>query len=130
MPDTNIWIKILNPSASPVKERFHNTDPETIRLCSVVKAELYYGAYRSQRREQNLELLRHFLVNYASFGFDDSAAYAYGEIRAQLAAQGTPIGPNDLMIASIAVVNRAILITHNTREFQRVPNLEIEDWES
>ncbi|WP_442921628.1 PIN domain-containing protein [Microcoleus sp. Aus8_D2] len=53
----------------------------------------------------------------------------YGEIRAQLAASGTPIGPNDLLIASIALANNLILVTHNTREFSRVEGLRLEDWE-
>jgi tRNA(fMet)-specific endonuclease VapC len=61
--------------------------------------------------------------------FDDRAAEFYGQIRARLAAQGLPIGPNDLMIASIALSNQLILITHNIREFSRVDGLQIEDWE-
>ena len=62
--------------------------------------------------------------------FDDEAARQYGIIRASLARLGTPIGPNDLMIASIALAQRAVVVTHNIGEFRRVGGLEIEDWES
>lgn len=64
-----------------------------------------------------------------SLDFDDKAALMYGKIRSDLASAGTPIGPNDLMIASIALVNDLILVTHNIREFSRVALLETEDWE-
>jgi tRNA(fMet)-specific endonuclease VapC len=65
---------------------------------------------------------------FHSYAFDDSAAERYGRIRADLVTQGTPIGPNDLMIASIALANNLILVTHNTREFARVDGLPLEDW--
>lgn len=61
--------------------------------------------------------------------FDDLAAERYGELRAHLDAAGTPIGPNDLMIASIALANSLTLVTHNTGEFSRVPGLRLEDWQ-
>jgi tRNA(fMet)-specific endonuclease VapC len=67
---------------------------------------------------------------FVSFPFDDHAADEYGRLRAQLARQGTPIGPNDLMIASIALAHRTTLVTHNTHEFSRVPGLPIVDWEA
>jgi len=129
VPDTNVWIKLLNPGETPVKERFRRPKPEEIRLCSVVKAELYFGAHRSSRKRENLALLESLFQIFASLPFDDRAAKIYGKIRAKLAASGTPIGPNDLLIASIALANRAVLITHNTSEFQRVRGLKIEDWE-
>jgi tRNA(fMet)-specific endonuclease VapC len=103
--------------------------PEEIRLCSVVKAELYFGAHRSSRKRENLVLLESLFKVYASLPFDDRAAKIYGKIRANLAASGSPIGPNDLLIASIALAGKAVLITHNTCEFQRVRGLKIEDWE-
>jgi tRNA(fMet)-specific endonuclease VapC len=94
-----------------------------------VKAELYYGAYRSSRLESNLELYREFFSEFVSLPFDGRAAEVYGRIRVQLERLGTPIGPNDLHIASITIANNLILVTHNTREFSRVEGLEIEDWE-
>jgi tRNA(fMet)-specific endonuclease VapC len=65
---------------------------------------------------------------FRSLPFDDASAEVYGRIRAQLGAQGNLIGPNDLLIASIALANNLTLVTHNTREFSRIPELRIEDW--
>ena len=129
LPDTNAWIRFLNPGESLVKEHLLAVAPATIRLCSVVKAELYYGAMRSRRITENLVLLDALFANFRSLSFDDEAARRYGEIRSTLSRNGTPIGPNDLMIASIASVHKAVLITHNTREFARVSGLKIEDCE-
>ena len=64
-----------------------------------------------------------------SLPFDDSAAEEYGRIRAHLANLGTPIGPNDLLIAAIALANKITLVSHNTAEFSRVPGLILEDWQ-
>ena len=72
--------------------------------------------------EPSSTLLNHFLI-------DDPAAEAYGRLRAELARRGTPIGPNDLMIAAIALAYALTLVTHNTAEFSRVPGLRLEDWE-
>ncbi len=76
-----------------------------------------------------LKKLNAFLSVFASFPFDDLAAERYGHIRADLASKGTPIGPNDLMIAAIALTNGATLITHNTKEISRVVGRRWEDWE-
>ncbi len=93
VPDTNVWIKLLNPGETPVKDRFRVARPEEIRLCCVVKAELYFGAYRSSRKKDNLALLESLFKVYASLPFDDRAAKIYGKIRAKLASSGSPIGP-------------------------------------
>ncbi len=102
---------------------------QDVVLCDIVKAELYYGAYRGTRLESNLALYQEFFGEFVSLPFDGNAAVVYGRIRAQLEALGTPIGPNDLQIAAIALANNLILVTHNTREFSRVDGLRIEDWE-
>jgi tRNA(fMet)-specific endonuclease VapC len=128
LPDTNAWIAYVNPGASAVKARFRAHPPTDILFCSVVKAELLYGAYRSSRQADNLRLLALLFQQFESLPFDDAAAEAYGHIRADLAAKGTPIGPNDLMIAAIALANNLTLVTHNTREFARVDGLPLEDW--
>lgn len=128
LPDTNTWISYLNPADSRIKTRLVEHRPEDIALCSVVKAELFYGAYRSSRREVNLHLLQVLFSRLPSLDFDDRAANYYGIVRADLASLGTPIGPNDLMIAAIAMVHDLVVVTHNTREFGRVQGLRIEDW--
>ena len=88
----------------------------------------WWGAFRSQRREANLSLLRTLFAAFPSFPFDDAAAEEYGRLRAALAARGTPIGPNDMLIAAIALAHDLTLVTHNTREFGRVEGLRLEDW--
>lgn len=127
--DTNACIRILNGQSMPLVERLRRETPHEIHLCSVVKAELIYGAYRSARPAENMRLLTRFFEPYESLPFDDRCAEAYGRIRSELERAGTPIGPNDLIIAATAVTHRLTLVTANTREFQRVIGLEIENWE-
>ena len=103
--------------------------PSEIALCSVVKAELLYGTRNSKRVEENLKLLDQFFTPLTSLPFDDRCAEEYGIIRAQLAAQGSPIGPNDLLIAAIARTHDVTLVTHNTKEFSRITGLRLTDWE-
>jgi tRNA(fMet)-specific endonuclease VapC len=129
LPDTNVWIRFLNPGENQAKDHFLSSDLSTIWFCSVVKAELFFGAMKSTRIPENLALLDELFANFESFSFDDDAARKYGDIRSDLARKGTPIGPNDLMIAAIASVHQAILVTHNTKEFTRVTGLTVEDWE-
>ena len=129
LPDTNVWIALLNASPTPVTERFRALNPAQIFLCDVVKMELYYGAFRSKRQERNLSVLERLFATFHSFPFDGAAARVCGEVRAMLAGTGTPIGPYDAQIAAIARVNQVTLVTHNVKEFERVPNLIVEDWE-
>lgn len=129
MLDTNACIHYLNHPVSPIRRRMELLRPVDVLVCSVVKAELYYGANRSRRKPETLASLEEFLSLLTSLPFDDNAARVYGKIRAELSSRGTPIGPNDLMIASIALANDVALVTHNTREFGRVDGLRIEDWQ-
>jgi tRNA(fMet)-specific endonuclease VapC len=128
--DTNAWISYLNSQTSPVRDRLKRLAPQDIATCSVVKAELLYGAYNSSRCEANLALLSNLFKEIRSYSFDDAAADCYGRIRADLTKRGAPIGPNDLMISAIALTNQLVLITHNVSEFGKVAELKIEDWES
>lgn len=127
--DTNAWIKLLNPHPSPVKQRIAASNPSEIMMCSVVKAELYFGAYKSTQQTTNLKLLAKLFAEFKSLSFTDEAAEVCGKIRAQLTKMGTPIGPYDLQIAGIALINNLVLVTHNLKEFSRIADLRIEDWE-
>lgn len=127
--DTNTCIHFLNGTSEPIRHRVESLAARDIALCSVVKAELLYGAIKSARAERNLERLQPFFSRFPSLPFDDAAAGAYGEIRARLERAGTPIGPNDLCIAAIARANNLTLVSHNAHEFRRVQGLQLEDWE-
>ncbi|MGZ8217316.1 PIN domain-containing protein [Methylomagnum sp.] len=129
LPDTNAWIRYLNPRPSPVKANFRNRPADKIFLCDIVKAELYFGAYKSARRDENLALLDDLSKEFLSLPFDGNAARHFGRIRAALAKAGTPIGPYDFQIAAIALNHNFTVVTHNVHEFSRVPGLIIEDWE-
>ena len=127
--DTNVCAVFLNGRSSSVRDRLLSNPAGEIAVCSVVKAELFYGAFRSNNPKRTLERQQAFLSRFVSLPFQDEAALVAGEIRAKLASIGTPIGSYDLQIAAIAVVNNLTLVTHNTREFERVDGLQFEDWE-
>jgi len=127
--DTNVCVVYLNGRASSLRDRLLATPTEDIVVCSVVKAELFYGAFRSNNPQRTLERQQAFLSQFISLPFQDEAALLAGRIRAKLANAGMPIGSYDLQIAAIALANNLTLVTHNIREFERVEGLQIEDWE-
>ena len=127
--DTNACIALLNGTSAPLVERLRQRAPSEIRLCSVVKAELLFGARHSARVNDNLRLLDRFFGTFRSLPFDDVAAEHYGAIRHDLEQRGEPIGANDLLIASIALAAQATLITANVDEFARVIGLQVENWQ-
>ena len=127
--DTNACIIHLKGKNFHLKQKLDNIPLSEIAVCSVVKDELFYGSLRSANPERNLRLQQEFLSQFLSLPFDDQSAVVFGEIRAQLAAKGTPIGAYDLQIAAIALANNLILVTHNTKEFSRISQLQLEDWE-
>lgn len=128
--DTNVCIRYLNGRAPSVQRRLRQLRPADVVACSIVKAELFYGSRRSHDPVRSLMVQREFLKPYRSLPFDDAAAEIAGLVRAQLADRGTPIGPYDVQISAIALANDCTLVTHNVREFSRVSDLMIEDWES
>ncbi len=128
--DTNACVRYLNGRAVSVRQRLAATPPGTVAVCSVVKAEMYAGAMKSNHPARTRVAQEEFLSQFTSLPFDDAAASIYAAVRAHLEAAGAPIGPYDLQIAAIALANNLILVTHNTREFSRVPGLALEDWEA
>ena len=126
--DTNVCIAFLNDVKSKIASRLTRLGPEDVKLCSVVKAELAYGARHSSRVEENLAKLSKFFELFESLPFDDAAAEHYGVLRAQLRRAGTPLGANDLLIAAIAVSADLTLVTRNQEEFRRVAGLRVEAW--
>lgn len=128
--DTNTCIGILTDRSPRLTARWKTMQASQLRLCSPVKAELWFGAAKSNKRAQVEQTLTVFFARFRSLPFDDQAARIYGVVRADLETKGTPIGPNDLLIASIALAGDLVLVTHNTAEFSRVNGLKLEDWET
>ena len=127
--DTTICVEHLRRSrSSSLTARLRALPAGDVCLCSVVRAEPVYGAHHGQNAQTNLVSVEQFVSHFTSLPFDDRAADHYGAVRSFLATARTPIGANDLLIAGIALANNLILITRNTREFQRVPGLSLEDW--
>ena len=128
--DTNAWVDFLRrPTESPIAQQLAQLSPQDVFTCSVVRAELVYGAFRSQHSARNLSQVTRLLSGFQSLPFDDAAADTCARVRIDLEAAGAQIGPFDLMIASIAVVNKLVLVTHNIDEFVRLPNLQVLDWQ-
>ena len=125
--DTNIWIGLARNEHALV-DRLARLAPEQILVCSVVRAELMFGARKSERVETNFHGFRQLLQPFESVPFDDAASEHYALIRASLERAGTPIGANDMMIASIALARDLVLVTRNQREFIRVVGIRTEVW--
>ncbi len=126
--DTNVCIAFLKGEDGLVRDRLLANAPGECKLCSVVKAELLFGARNSAKVEANLARLETFFGPFDSLPFDDRAAELYGTIRSQLKRGGTPIGSNDLMIASIALATDSTLVSRNQDELRRVAGLRLETW--
>jgi tRNA(fMet)-specific endonuclease VapC len=126
--DTDVCIYLINKRPSSVLEKLHACRAGDVGVSAVTVAELRYGASKSQRFRQNHEALDLFLAPFEMMAFDESAAIAYGEIRAQLEKAGDPIGPLDMLIAGQAKSLNVVLVTNNVREFKKVKGLKIEAW--
>ena len=126
--DTNTCIYFLNGKFESIKEKLLSLQPDRIKIPAVVKAELLFGAFKSQRREATVEKVEQFLSPFEIVSFGDRAAYEYGVIRVALEISGNQIGPNDLMIAATTIAENATLITHNVSSFSMVSKLKFEDW--
>ncbi len=127
--DTNICIYFLKGQKEEVSKNLKKLKPEQIKIPSIVKAELLLGAAKSQNSKKNKELILRFLEPFEIIPFGDTEAEIYSEIRSELEKKGKPIGPNDLLIASTVISGNGTLVTSNEKEFKRIPNLKVENWE-
>lgn len=127
--DTNVCIQILKGKSLNLKEKLQTIPNEQIVIPSIVRFELFYGAYKSNNSQKTLALVNEFLNSFSTLNFEDTIAEKAGEIRAYLDKSGTPIGPYDLIIAATAIISNLILISNNTKEFKRISELSIEDWQ-
>lgn len=126
--DTNVIIDVVRGKSPELERHFRYSHITDIAIPSIVIAELEYGAWHSGKYEENRRQFLPFTRNFRVIPFNENEAEVYGAIRQQLAAKGSIIGPNDLLIAATAIANDAILVTHNVKEFERIDNLRIEDW--
>ena len=128
MLDTDTCISLLKTRPEKISRRLSRLPVEDVGISSIVAAELWYGVALSEKKKQNEGALRDFLDFVKVLDWPAGACPVYGRIRAHLKKKGTPIGAMDLLIASHAAFLNAVLVTNNTREFDRVPNLKVENW--
>ena len=126
--DTNACVDYLTGRYPRVVARIQQSRPDELCLSSVVVAELRYGADHSARRRTNHARIDVLVEEIECVDFDLRAATAYGRVRARLEASGTPIGPNDMLIAAHAISRGLTLVTDNVIEFRRVKGLDVENW--
>jgi tRNA(fMet)-specific endonuclease VapC len=128
MLDTNICIRIIKDRPDPLCRKLSRLAVGDVAISSIVSAELWYGVASSEKKRQNEAALKDFLDYVEVIGWPSEAGPVYGRIRAELRKRGRPIGAMDLLIAAHAVHLGAVLVTENTKEFERVPDLKIENW--
>lgn len=126
--DTNAVMSLLGQESDALVDRVLDCSEGEIGIPAIVSHELYFGAYKSQRVSFNLETIRLLLRDFVVLPFDEEDSRQAGEVRAKLNEAGSPIGPYDLLIAGQARARDLILISNNVREFERVPDLQLEDW--
>ena len=128
--DTNICIYSMNNRHPRLTEKLLTILPDDISISSITVGELEYGAAKSRWGARTRQMMYAFLSNFNILPFDNADAICFGNLRAALALAGTPIGAYDVMIAAQGLTKGLIVVTHNIREFSRVPDLELEDWVS
>jgi tRNA(fMet)-specific endonuclease VapC len=126
--DTNVVIGLLSDERSRLARRARRENPADIAISAIVVHELFYGVYKSRHTRQNVALIESLQFEVVEFDKEDARQAA--EVRAVLASHGTPIGPYDVLIAGQARSRDVTLITHNTKEFGRVPGLRCDDWQA
>ena len=128
--DTNAVIALVGRRSPELLARVEAAEPGSLAISAIVAHELWYGAYRSQKVAFNLETLRLLFSDLGILDVDREDARVAGEIRADLASLGSPIGPYDVLIAGQALARNLVLVSRNLREFLRVPGLAVENWEA
>jgi tRNA(fMet)-specific endonuclease VapC len=124
--DTDICIYWLRGKTS-VRDRLLEIGWAEVAICVITVSELYFGAYNSTKVEQNLATADNFIRNISVL-FLDQSLKKFGEIKAKLRKAGTPVADFDLLIASVAITENLILVTNNIRHYQRIPNIQLENW--
>jgi len=126
--DTNTCIYFLNRNSERIVSQFKRFSPSVIKLASITAAELFSGAEKSKAKKKNWTIIEKFVSTFEIIPFEEKSSKAYPTIRASLEKAGIPIGPMDLLIASISIANNFVLVTNNVKEFKRVKGLTLENW--
>ncbi len=129
MLDTNIVSYYLRRTSTALEERINaELKKSSISISSIARAELRFGQMGMQHDDRRRSLIDGFLQRLPSIEFSAEAADCYGQLKHSLKIQGKPIGDMDTLIASHAMAEKLILVTHNIRHFEAIPSLKIEDW--
>lgn len=128
MLDTDACIALIKNRPEAMRIRLAQLSPEEVGVSSIVAAELWFGVSLSQKKKQNESALKDFFEYATVLNWPYEACPLYGQIRTDLQKKGTPIGAMDLLIASHALLLDATLVTNNTKEFNRIPGLKVENW--
>lgn len=126
--DTNILIYLMNSKSMALQERFSKRSVNDFCVSSITVAELIYGAKKSKQVAKNLNAVIKILSSFKILDFTSMDSFEYGDIRADLELKGKVIGANDLLIAAQARRQNLIVLTANTREYERVERLKVENW--
>lgn len=126
--DTCVCVDLMRGKLPTAREIMSRCDPAQFGIPAIVVAELEFGIEKSADPAKNRLLTERFLAPFEIVPFNGLCARAYGPIREHLRRAGTPIGPNDLLIAATAIAMQATLVSNNTGEFGRVPGLRLESW--
>jgi tRNA(fMet)-specific endonuclease VapC len=126
--DSNVWISVLRKHTG-VRRRLANVLPQDVFLSTPVVAELAAGAWKSDRPRENLSLLNDLLYQYDCLYFGVPEALRYAELFEEMRSGGTPVGTLDLQIAATASVHGLTVVTHNVGNFERIPKVDLEDWQ-
>lgn len=128
MLDTNICIYAIKGKSPRLIRKLLSTEPDQICISAITYAELMHGVKKSDYPDKNEAALNTWLSEMKIIDFDSFAALEYGKIRSELERKGTPIGPLDTLLAAHALSEGCVFVTHNVREFKRIPELIVEDW--
>ncbi len=126
--DTNVCVDFLNSRYPRVRKKLLSSTPGAVAVSSIAVAELRYGAEKSARPKENHGQVDLLLEDLRTLEFDLDAGAAYGRLRRALEVRGTPIGPNDLLIAAQALAHDLVLVSADVAEFGRIDGLRLENW--
>jgi tRNA(fMet)-specific endonuclease VapC len=126
--DADAVIALLEHRSANLARRAREHAMSDIAVSAIVLHELFSGAFKSRRITENVRRVDALRFEVLEFSKED--ARQAGEVKALLAAAGSPIGPYDMLIAGQAISRNRVVVTRNTREFARVPGLQIENWET